>query len=66
MDEQPLEGAVREKALHTMREQTQRMEGLVKQMLQLSKIEAAPTHLFFVFFVVLRRRICSMKRLMCR
>lgn len=25
MDEQPLEGAVREKALHTMREQTQRM-----------------------------------------
>ena len=30
MDEQPLEGAVREKALHTMREQTQRMEGLVE------------------------------------
>lgn len=45
MDEQPLEGAVREKALHTMREQTQRMEGLVKQLLTLSKIEAAPTHL---------------------
>jgi len=40
-----LEGAVREKALHTMREQTQRMEGLVKQLLTLSKIEAAPTHL---------------------
>ena len=37
MDEQPLEGAVREKALHTMREQTQRMEGLVKQLLTLSK-----------------------------
>ncbi len=33
------------KALHTMREQTQRMEGLVKQLLTLSKIEAAPTHL---------------------
>lgn len=45
MDEQPLEGAVREKALHTMREQTRRMEGLVKQLLTLSKIEAAPTHL---------------------
>ena len=45
MNEQPLEGAVREKALHTMREQTQRMEGLVKQLLTLSKIEAAPTHL---------------------
>lgn len=45
MDEQPLEGAVREKALHTMREQTQRMEGLVKQLLTLSKIEAAPTQL---------------------
>ncbi|WP_319950218.1 histidine kinase dimerization/phospho-acceptor domain-containing protein, partial [Klebsiella pneumoniae] len=45
MDEQPLEGAVREKALHTMREQTQRMEGLVKQLLTLSKTEAAPTQL---------------------
>lgn len=45
MDEQPLEGAVREKALHTMRERTQRMEGLVKQLLTLSKIEAAPTQL---------------------
>ena len=31
-----------EKALHTMREQTQRMEGLVKQLLTLSRIEAAP------------------------
>lgn len=31
------------KALHTMREQTFRMEGLVKQLLTLSKIEAAPS-----------------------
>ncbi|AXF60377.1 two-component system sensor histidine kinase PhoR [Leclercia sp. W6] len=43
MQEQTLEGAPREKALHTMREQTQRMEGLVKQLLTLSRIEAAPT-----------------------
>ena len=42
MQEHPLEGATREKALHTMREQTQRMEGLVKQLLTLSRIEAAP------------------------
>ncbi|ADO49664.1 phosphate regulon sensor histidine kinase PhoR [[Enterobacter] lignolyticus] len=42
MQEQILEGAPREKALHTMREQTQRMEGLVRQLLTLSKIEAAP------------------------
>jgi two-component system phosphate regulon sensor histidine kinase PhoR len=42
MQEQVLEGATREKALHTMREQTQRMEGLVKQLLTLSRIEAAP------------------------
>lgn len=42
MQEQTLEGAPREKALHTMREQTQRMEGLVKQLLTLSRIEAAP------------------------
>lgn len=42
MQEQSLEGATREKALHTMREQTHRMEGLVKQLLTLSKIEAAP------------------------
>ncbi|POP46718.1 two-component system sensor histidine kinase PhoR [Superficieibacter electus] len=42
MQEQTLEGAPREKALHTMREQTQRMESLVKQLLTLSKIEAAP------------------------
>ena len=42
MQEQILEGATREKALHTMREQTLRMEGLVKQLLTLSKIEASP------------------------
>lgn len=42
MQEQTLEGAPREKALHTMREQTQRMESLVKQLLTLSRIEAAP------------------------
>ncbi|MFP2238390.1 phosphate regulon sensor histidine kinase PhoR [Pseudescherichia vulneris] len=42
MQEQTLEGAPREKALHTMREQTQRMEGLVRQLLTLSRIEAAP------------------------
>lgn len=39
MDE--LEGSAREKALHTMREQIQRMEGLVNQLLTLSRIEAA-------------------------
>lgn len=43
MYEQTLEGATREKALLTMRDQTSRMEGLVKQLLTLSKIEAAPT-----------------------
>ena len=42
MQEQTLEGAPREKALHTMREQTHRKEGLVRQLLTLSKIEAAP------------------------
>ncbi|WP_312211130.1 phosphate regulon sensor histidine kinase PhoR [Pseudescherichia sp.] len=42
MQEQTLAGATREKALHTMREQTSRMEGLVKQLLTLSKIEASP------------------------
>ncbi|WP_312456946.1 phosphate regulon sensor histidine kinase PhoR [Pseudescherichia sp.] len=42
MQEQTLAGATREKALHTMREQTFRMEGLVKQLLTLSKIEASP------------------------
>lgn len=43
MQEQTLEGAPRDKALHTMREQTQRMESLVKQLLTLSRIEAAPS-----------------------
>lgn len=43
MQDQALEGALRDKALHTMREQTSRMEGLVKQLLTLSRIEAAPT-----------------------
>ncbi|PWW08274.1 phosphate regulon sensor histidine kinase PhoR [Mangrovibacter plantisponsor] len=42
MQDQPLEGVVREKALVTMREQTSRMEGLVRQLLTLSRIEAAP------------------------
>lgn len=42
LQEQILEGAPREKALSTMREQTMRMEGLVKQLLTLSKIEASP------------------------
>ena len=37
-----LEGSAQEKALHTMREQTQRMEGLVNQLLTLSRIEASP------------------------
>nr|WP_256350134.1 phosphate regulon sensor histidine kinase PhoR [Enterobacter sp. ENT03] len=45
MQEQALEGALREKALHTMREQTSRMEGLVRQLLTLSKIEASPVQL---------------------
>ncbi|MDF3007217.1 phosphate regulon sensor histidine kinase PhoR [uncultured Enterobacter sp.] len=45
MQEQALEGATREKALHTMREQTSRMEGLVRQLLTLSKIEASPVQL---------------------
>ncbi|WP_312227521.1 phosphate regulon sensor histidine kinase PhoR [Pseudescherichia sp.] len=44
MQEQTLAGPTREKALHTMREQTSRMEGLVKQLLTLSKIEASPIH----------------------
>jgi len=42
MQDQSLEGPLRDKALGTMREQTSRMEGLVKQLLTLSKIEAAP------------------------
>ncbi|XTZ37497.1 phosphate regulon sensor histidine kinase PhoR [Salmonella enterica] len=43
MQEQSMEESLRDKALHTMREQTSRMEGLVRQLLTLSKIEAAPT-----------------------
>lgn len=42
MQEQILEGPLRDKALGTMREQTSRMEGLVRQLLTLSRIEAAP------------------------
>jgi len=45
MQEQTLEGGQRDKALHTMREQTSRMEGLVRQLLTLSKIEASPVQL---------------------
>lgn len=40
--EQDLAPGLRDKALHTMAEQTSRMEGLVKQLLTLSRIEAAP------------------------
>lgn len=42
MQDQSIDGSLRDKALHTMREQTSRMEGLVKQLLTLSRIEAAP------------------------
>ncbi|MGV7094322.1 phosphate regulon sensor histidine kinase PhoR [Enterobacteriaceae bacterium] len=42
MQEQKLEEPLRSKALHTMREQTSRMESLVRQLLTLSKIEASP------------------------
>lgn len=42
MQDQSLEGPLRDKALGTMREQTSRMEGLVRQLLTLSRIEAAP------------------------
>jgi len=42
MQDQSLEGPLRDKALSTMREQTSRMEGLVRQLLTLSRIEAAP------------------------
>ncbi|WP_058911511.1 phosphate regulon sensor histidine kinase PhoR [Entomohabitans teleogrylli] len=42
MQDQEMPGQLRDKALHSMREQTQRMEGLVKQLLTLSRIEAAP------------------------
>ncbi|URQ61749.1 phosphate regulon sensor histidine kinase PhoR [Pantoea alhagi] len=42
MGDAVLEGKSREKALQTMQEQTRRMDGLVKQLLTLSRIEAAP------------------------
>lgn len=42
MGEQTLEEPLRSKALHTMQAQGRRMEGLVNQLLTLSKIEAAP------------------------
>ncbi|ANI29486.1 phosphate regulon sensor protein [Yersinia entomophaga] len=42
MHDQELDAALRGKALNTMQEQTKRMDGLVKQLLTLSKIEAAP------------------------
>ncbi|WP_034946976.1 phosphate regulon sensor histidine kinase PhoR [Erwinia oleae] len=42
MSDSVLEGPLREKALHTMQEQTRRMDALVSQLLTLSRIEAAP------------------------
>lgn len=42
MNDQELKEPLRGKALDTMQEQTRRMDGLVKQLLTLSKIEAAP------------------------
>ncbi|WNN45339.1 MULTISPECIES: phosphate regulon sensor histidine kinase PhoR [Winslowiella] len=42
MNDAVLEGPARSKALHTMQEQTRRMDSLVKQLLTLSRIEAAP------------------------
>lgn len=42
MQDQPLKEARLNRAIHTMYEQTFRMEGLVKQLLTLSKIEASP------------------------
>ncbi|CAK7080652.1 MULTISPECIES: phosphate regulon sensor histidine kinase PhoR [Providencia] len=42
MDDQEGVPAVNKKALHVMQEQTQRMDNLVKQLLQLSRIEIAP------------------------
>lgn len=43
MTETEMKGAPRDKALHTMQAQTRRMDGLVNQLLTLSRIEAAPT-----------------------
>lgn len=42
MSDEALAGSLRSKALNTMQEQTKRMDGLVKQLLTLSRIEAAP------------------------
>ncbi|WP_413734932.1 phosphate regulon sensor histidine kinase PhoR [Sodalis sp. RH21] len=42
MTDQTMDKAIRAKAIHTMQDQTQRMERLVKQLLVLSRIEAAP------------------------
>ncbi|NKI75015.1 phosphate regulon sensor histidine kinase PhoR [Dickeya sp. CFBP 2040] len=41
MSDESLDGALQSKALHTMQEQTRRMDGLVQQLLTLSRIEAA-------------------------
>jgi two-component system phosphate regulon sensor histidine kinase PhoR len=41
MNDESLDGALQAKALHTMQEQTRRMDGLVRQLLTLSRIEAA-------------------------
>ncbi|MGM3175017.1 phosphate regulon sensor histidine kinase PhoR [Dickeya lacustris] len=41
MSDESLDGALQAKALHTMQEQTRRMDGLVRQLLTLSRIEAA-------------------------
>ncbi|KAB8306332.1 phosphate regulon sensor histidine kinase PhoR [Erwinia endophytica] len=43
MEEAEMQGAQRDKALHTMQEQIRRMDGLVQQLLTLSRIEAAST-----------------------
>ena len=42
MDDAAMNDRTRSKALHTMQEQTRRMDSLVKQLLTLSRIEAAP------------------------
>lgn len=42
MGDSVLEGSLRDKALQTMQQQTRRMDGLVQQLLTLSRIEAAP------------------------
>ncbi|CAK9884085.1 MAG: Phosphate regulon sensor protein PhoR [Candidatus Erwinia impunctatus] len=42
MQDSVIDGTLRTKAIATMQEQTRRMDGLVKQLLTLSRIEAAP------------------------